>query len=254
MSLAGLGPTDGEQDYSLKVLNNIAANGDIKLFDHIVSRGADPLRSLALHRASKCKEAEKSIAMIDHLLDNHHMNLEADTEELRLSIHFPLDAGTPLACAVYYENLAAVKHLLKRGAKPNSTALDNAIGWVCAPAGFLPAIDPLLAAGGSVEIALEQAVDMKNLEAVKVCVARGADAASMLRRIQARAARKARGLSPALSDEHDCGAYHSSEDDEEEAEGRSQIVEFLSLAGDAKKADVTEDLHAEDRSGGTNNT
>jgi hypothetical protein len=31
-----------ERDYSLKVLNLIAASGDTQLFDHVVSRSADP--------------------------------------------------------------------------------------------------------------------------------------------------------------------------------------------------------------------
>jgi hypothetical protein len=221
----------GNRDYSLKVLNNIAARGDTELFDHIVSRGADPLRSLALHRASRGKDTEKSTKMIEHLLDKHHMNLEAHTSELRSYTHFPGDTGTPLVCAVYYNNLAAVQYLLKRGATPDS-ALVLAIGRPSAPNGFLPAVSLLLDAGTDVDGALEQAVDMKNFEAVKVCVAKGAHAAPILSRLQARAARKARGLSPALSDEEDCGAYHTSGDDDEDAEARSQILNFLSAASD----------------------
>lgn len=227
--LAGCGTSRGNRDYSLKVLNNIAARGDTELFDHVVSRGADPLRSLALHRASKCKDAETSTRMIDHLLDKHHMNLEAHTRELRDYCHFPGDTGTPLVCAVYYNNLAAVEHLLKRGAAPHS-ALVLAIGRATAPHGFLPAVSLLLDAGADVDQALEQAVDRKNLEAVKVCVAKGANAASMLRRIRARASKKARGQTPALSDEEDCGEYHSSADDDEGAKTRSDIVDFLGLA------------------------
>jgi len=94
------GRGQGSFDYSLKILNNIAERGDIQLFDHIVSRGADPLRSLALHRASKCADSEKSIAMIDHLLDQHHMDIEANSQVLRPLIHYPGDSGTPLVCAV----------------------------------------------------------------------------------------------------------------------------------------------------------
>lgn len=60
----------GWHDFSLKVLNVIATNGDdIQLFDHLISRGANPHRSMALHRASKCQDPGKSIVMIDYLLD-----------------------------------------------------------------------------------------------------------------------------------------------------------------------------------------
>lgn len=118
--LAGRGTGARNRDYSLKVLNNIAARGDTELFDHIVSRGAEPLRSLALHRASNIKDAETNTRMIDHLLDKHHMNVEAHTSELRDYAHFPGDSGTPFVCGGYYENLAAVQHLLKRGAATNS--------------------------------------------------------------------------------------------------------------------------------------
>lgn len=160
------------------------------------------------------------------------MNIEAHTNERRRYMDFPGDTGTPLVCAVYYNNLAAVKHLLKRGAKPES-AIVLAIGRPSAPHGYLPAVSLLLDAGADVDEALEQAVDRKNFEAVQICVAKGADAASMLRRIQARAAKKARGRSPALSDKEDCGEYHSSEDDAEGAGTRSDIVDFLSVASDS---------------------
>lgn len=73
----------GQLDHSLNVLNNIAKNGDIELFDHIVFRGANPLRSTALHAVSLCRNVEKMATLIDHLLDHHHMKFEADNERLR---------------------------------------------------------------------------------------------------------------------------------------------------------------------------
>ncbi|TLD11675.1 hypothetical protein E2P81_ATG10422 [Venturia nashicola] len=39
----------GPNDTSLKVLNSVAARGDIELYDHLIARGADQSRSLALH-------------------------------------------------------------------------------------------------------------------------------------------------------------------------------------------------------------
>jgi hypothetical protein len=226
----------GSFDYSLKLLNKIAERGDIQLFDHIVSRGADPLRSLALHRASKCKDTERTIAMIDHLLDKYHMDMEAHSKVLRPMTHFPGDHGTPLVCAVWHENLAAVQHLLTRGADPRP-AIILAVGRATAPHGWLPAVGPLLEAGANADWALEDAVDRKNLDAAKLCVAYGADPSVMHDKIQLRARRKAAGLELVSSDEEDIGEYHSSDDNDEESAKRTQIKRFLSAATEARKND-----------------
>ena len=116
------------------------------MFDHIVLRGADSLRSLALHHASKCKDTERVIAMIDHLLDKYHMDIQAHSKVFRPMIHFPGDHGTPLVFAVWHENLAAVQQLLTRGANPEP-AIVLAIGRATAPHGWLSAVGPLLEAG-----------------------------------------------------------------------------------------------------------
>jgi hypothetical protein len=224
----------GSFDYSLKILNKIAERGDIQLFDHIVSRGADPLRSLALHRASKCEDTERSIAMIDHLLDRHHMDIEADTQVLRPMTHYPGDSGTPLVCAVWYKNIAAVQHLLKRGADPES-AIQLAIGRASAHHGWLPAVGPLLKAGADVDWALESAVNRKNLDAAKLCVAYGADPSVMHEKLQLRASRKAAGLEIVASDEEDIGEYHSSADDEEESQKRTRVKKFLRAATESRR-------------------
>jgi hypothetical protein len=106
----------GTVDTSLKVPNGVAARGDIELYDHLVARGADQSRSLALHCASRCKDAGKFTAMIDHLLDKYYMHIEFDNEKLRNHFGMVGDSGTPLRSAVYHQNLAAVHKLLARGA------------------------------------------------------------------------------------------------------------------------------------------
>ena len=179
---------DPARDYSLKVLNKIAASGDIELFDHIVSRGADPQRSIALHRASKCRDPEKSVAMIDHLLDKHHMDIESKGEDFHTLID-SIDAGTPLNRAVHYRNLAAVKHLLKRGAQPRDAADQAAGQWGIKP--FLPALGPLLDAGADPDDALEVAVYTDNIEAAEICLKAGADPRKIISSQEARAARLA---------------------------------------------------------------
>lgn len=179
---------DPARDYSLKVLNRIAATGSIELFDHVVSRGADPKRSIALYRASKCRDSEKAIAMIDHLLDEHHMDIEATIEDFRTTIE-SLDNGTPLTCAVYYKNLATVKHLLARGARP-TPAVNQALGiWAVPP--FLPALGPLLDAGADADDVLESAIHTNNIEAARLCIEAGANAKAMISYQEARAVRLA---------------------------------------------------------------
>lgn len=231
-------PPGGAQDYSLKVLNNIAARGDIDLFDHIVKRGADPHRSLALHCASKCQDYEKSTAMIDHLLDVHNMDIEADNERLRDFFHAAGDSGTPLKCAVYYHNLPAVRRLLERGANPRKalyTTIDNVIS-----APWEPALEPLLDAGASADDALEHAVDHLNFEAAKICVAKGADAAMVLGKQQSRIAKiEARTFDYERDEGHGARGFWS-EDDEETAGCRRDMRAFLKSASLSQKCKTDE--------------
>lgn len=181
----------GPCDYSLKVLNGAAARGDIELFDHLVSRGADPSRSFALHRASGCKDPQRSTAMISHLIDKHHMNVDADTDALTDFLDTPPGYGTPLECAIYNKNLPAVQELLERGAKPERAAY-FAIGGRYLEKGYLPALAPLLNAGADSTAALGSAVYAAvypgnvNVEAAKICLDCGADPVRALEWVQAR--------------------------------------------------------------------
>ena len=215
---------DPARDYSLKVLNRIAATGDIELFDHVVSRGADPKRSIALHRASKCRDPEKAIAMIDHLLDEHHMDIEAKTEDFRTLID-SLDNGTPLTCAVYYKNLATVKHLLARGARP-TPAVNQAVGiWAIPP--FLPALGPLFDAGIDPDDILRLVVYTNNIEAARLCIEAGANPKAIISQQEARAARLA--ARPELNSDNEDEYYddeHPS-DDEVEAGWNDEMEAFL---------------------------
>lgn len=215
---------DPARDYSLKVLNRIAASGDIELFDYLVSRGADPQRSIALHRASKCRDPKTAIAMIDHLLDEHHMDIEAKTEDFRTTID-SVDAGTPLNYAVYYRNLATIKHLLGRGAQPRAAA-NQAVGiWGVPP--FLPALGPLLDAGADPDYVLRLVICTNNIEAARLCVGSGADPKAIISYQEARAARLA--ARPELNSDNEDEYYddeHPS-DDESEAGWNDEMEAFL---------------------------
>ena len=215
---------DPARDYSLKVLGRIAATGDIELFDHLVSRGADPQRSIALHRASKCRDPEKAIAMIDHLLDKHHMDIEAKREDFRTTID-SIDAGTPLNCAVYYRNLATVKHLLGRGAQPRA-ATDRAVGlWGLRP--FLPALGPLFDAGADADDVLEGAIHTNNIEAARSCIEAGANPKAMISYQEARAARLAARPELNLDNEDENYDDEHPSDDEVEAGWNDEMEAFL---------------------------
>lgn len=170
---------EGDRDFSLKVLNGVAARGDIELFDHLVSRGADLHRSMALHCASRCKDAEKSTAMIDHLLDCHSLDIELDGMTLCDYFDTAGDCGTPLECAIFHKNLSVIHRLLGRGAKATDAAVQHAIGY-CQDEGYLPALCPLLDAGADLEEAFDWAVHWGNLEAARICLERGADPTRML--------------------------------------------------------------------------
>jgi ankyrin repeat protein len=179
----GVSLAQGESENSIKVLNNVAAAGDLQLFDHLVARGADVSRSLSLHCASKCQDASSS--MIAHLLDRYNMDIHADTDALRDFFRDAKDSGTPLCSAIYHENIVAVEELLKRGADPERCGTSGhrpivkAIGD-SANVGFLPALKPLLKAGVDTASALRCAVDHGRVEAAKICLQAGADPVSAL--------------------------------------------------------------------------
>ena len=184
-----------QRQYSVVVLNYVAARGDIPLFDHLVSRGADPQRSLALHYATRCSEREKSVAMVDYLLDRYGLDIHADNEKMRNCFHSAADSGKPLNSAVVAGNLPAIRRLLERGAQPDYTAVACAIEYAYFEA--LPAgLHALLKAGADVDDALEQAAEKENVEAARACLAYGADTDRILHRHRAYFEDKATGLVP----------------------------------------------------------
>ncbi|GAB7325796.1 hypothetical protein MBLNU13_g09884t2 [Cladosporium sp. NU13] len=170
----------GFKDYSVKVLNNVAQLGDVELFAHLVNRGADPRRSLALHAVAMCRDPEKAKAMIDRLIDVHHMDLEGDNKTLTL-------------CLIYYSEALILRELLDR--------------------------------------ALGLAVDNKDIEAARICLAHSADVSVVIEeqraktvRQQARREKKAKGTWGDGDGYHDS---HPSEDDEDDADVRTKMEEFL---------------------------
>lgn len=199
----GFNLAPGETDNSLHVLNNIAANGDIDLFDHLVSRGADTSLCTALHAASRCTDSEKSTAMVCHLLDKHKMDINRNNKDLRRFMHDPQDYGTPLCSAIIHKNLAVVHELLARGARVNGP-VSSPVSYAVTAGGFMPALEPLLRAGADAPEALQRCVLKRNIEAAKACLQFGADPAPALRKAIEREAYRADRIA-------EDAAYHESD-------------------------------------------
>jgi hypothetical protein len=219
------------RDFSLKLLNNVSANGDIAFFDHLVARGAEPHRSLALHSVSRCKDPTKTKAMINHLLDIYHMPIEANNEDLREYFHASGDSGTPLNCAIHRKNIPAIQMLLDRGANPEK-AIDQTIDGLFTES-WVPALSLLLDAGADSNYAFEHAVDRLNFEAAKMCLQKGADPTRVLRKQQFKADKKASGSFDRERDEDDGDGGYSSEDSEEVANERKAMRELVRSACDS---------------------
>jgi ankyrin repeat protein len=121
------------------------------------------------------------------------MNIEANNADFSTAVDSP-DVGTPLECAVYYRSLAAVNHLLKRGAQPRGAANISAGRWGVQL--FLPALGPLLNGGADPDRALEWVIRTNDAEAARLCVEAGADPRAITSSQKARAARSRRGAHP----------------------------------------------------------
>lgn len=82
----------------------LRATGDIKLFDHLVARGADPSRSIALHHSTRCADPKMTKAMMSHLVKKYHFDINANENSggERYFVHGNLELGPPLHCAIVF--------------------------------------------------------------------------------------------------------------------------------------------------------
>ncbi|SMY18866.1 unnamed protein product [Zymoseptoria tritici ST99CH_1A5] len=180
---------EGAKDDSLHILNMVAANGDIKLLEYLVARGADLTKSLALHAVSSCHEPAKSLPMLSYLLDEQHMGIDTDTDEFRSdNKNKEYDSGTPLCVAIYGRNLPIVLELMARGADIHTSSISG-----CEPikkairdsrdmenGSLLPIIQPLIAAGVGATYAMSHAIRALRLRPAGVLLRSGADAVAAL--------------------------------------------------------------------------
>ncbi|KAM7188497.1 hypothetical protein V8F20_010515 [Naviculisporaceae sp. PSN 640] len=110
----------GEVDETCQSLNEAAAQGSIETFSYLVSRGADPRKSIALHRAARCvSDPETARKMVEYLVDTHGFDPNSDDEcggLRRVMTVTRGEEGTPLEYAMAHQNLAAAKALVAKGA------------------------------------------------------------------------------------------------------------------------------------------
>ena len=83
-------------------------------------------------------------------------------------------------CAIHNRTIDAVRHLLKRGADPESGVLIAIGSNIIIREGWLPALDALLDAGANVDRAFNQAVKSAKVEAAETCLSRGTVSLSVI--------------------------------------------------------------------------
>jgi hypothetical protein len=172
-------------DFSLHLLDGVAALGDVKLFNHLVDRGASPLQSSALHRASVCHDEQKSLSMISCLIDRHRLEL---TTRLYDGYNDVFDygpgCGTPLGSAIYNRNLSVAAELLRRVADKLDLTwpIQGALGGSAGIEYQESALVLLMEVGGaSAQKVLSEAIRSDELQGAMLSLRRGADAALALR-------------------------------------------------------------------------
>jgi ankyrin repeat protein len=190
---------EGRIDASLHLLDKVAALGDVELFNKLVSLGADPLKSEALHRASKCHDEAKSIAMVSCLIDRHRMSLKAELHAGYCDV-FDRGAenGTPLCSAIYNRNMPVVAELVRRSKSEDLwSSISTAVGGPRIQYNE-PALLLLLDLGGvDSQKVLYEAILRDNFRAATISLEHGADASFALReQIEARDLALAQNLNP----------------------------------------------------------
>lgn len=166
--------------HSVCVLNRAANQGYVEMFDHLVSRGANP--------ASLCSAAPRVLRRVrqparchglSHLVQQHEFDANGTSEPdgVHNSCWNPGPyEGSPLNWAVYRGALrgggedAVVEALNMNSAEPD----EDAIG-LAAKYGTLSALELLLGPGGSATEGLIFAVKQNRLDAAQVCLHHGAD-------------------------------------------------------------------------------
>ncbi|KAI1084834.1 hypothetical protein F5B20DRAFT_222815 [Whalleya microplaca] len=165
----------GERDDTIAVLNEAAAQGNMEMFDYLVSRGADPSQCLALHYATLYKPQDPTQVELNiaHLLQRYNYDVNGDDAcngLVKLSdFTYTGRDGPPLRWAVYHHNVPAIESLLRHGAEASAALL------VAVESDDLDALKLLLGAGGDATDACRIAATRSKTDATLICLEHGAD-------------------------------------------------------------------------------
>ncbi|KAF3012995.1 hypothetical protein E8E14_006946 [Neopestalotiopsis sp. 37M] len=174
-----------QNNHSSLFLNQAAQFGDLKMFEHLISRGADVSRSDPLHHAArhKSQDVDTLTSIMEHFINKYNLDINACDKTGGLPLRFRADrpqwkgrSGQPVSWAAYCYNPAALEALINLGADP-APALYVSVSHM-----RLDCLEVLLESGYDASKAFALAVSRDEPEAAILALEYGATAEQALRR------------------------------------------------------------------------
>lgn len=165
-------------------LNHAALKGDLQMFDHLVSRSADPARSNALHFAARheTQDLATMTSMMQHLIEKHGFDIdERDAvggipAERTYPVNTSYRPAEPVRWAACHNKPASLQALINLGANPAPTVYD------AATKNRIECLHILLKTGVDASEALALAAKRNYLQAAQLTLEYGATARQALER------------------------------------------------------------------------
>lgn len=174
-----------KNNHSSLFLNQAAQFGDLKMFEHLISRGADVSRSDPLHHAArhKSQDVDTLTSIMEHFINKYNLDINARDKTGGIPLRFRADrpqwmsrSGQPVRWAAYCYNPAALEALINLGADP-APALYVSVSHM-----RLDCLEVLLESGYDASEAFALAVSRDEPEAAILALEYGATAEQALRR------------------------------------------------------------------------
>ncbi|KAK6209011.1 hypothetical protein LQW54_006759 [Pestalotiopsis sp. IQ-011] len=165
-------------------LNHAALKGDLEMFDHLVSRGADPARSNALHFAARHENQDLATitSIMRHLIEKHGFDIDArdHTGGIPVERTYPVNSSDqptePVRWAAYHDKPASLQALINLGASPAPAVYD------AATKNHIECLQILLKTGVDASEALALAAKRNYIQAAQLTLEYGATARQALER------------------------------------------------------------------------
>lgn len=165
-------------------LNHAALKGDLQMFDHLVSRGADPARSDALHFAAQHENQDLATmtSLMQHLIDKYGFDVDARDDsggipvERTYPVNMSYQPAEPVRWAAYHNKPASLQALINLGANPAPAVYD------AATKNHIECLHILLKTGVDASEALALAAKRNHLQAAQLALEYGATARQALER------------------------------------------------------------------------